>query len=77
MMVEVTITRANQITIPKQFLEQLNLKPGEKVVLVLEKDKIIIYPKKIKRPKIYSIGEEIDYKKVEKYIEEGLAEQWK
>ena len=41
-MSKTTITRNFQITIPKEIRESLNLKLGEKVIINLEGEKIII-----------------------------------
>ena len=41
---EVVITRKYQITIPKEIREKLGLKVGDRVLIYLEGDKIVIKP---------------------------------
>lgn len=40
------LTSKNQTTIPKQIRKFLGIKPGEKVELVIERDKVILRAKK-------------------------------
>jgi AbrB family looped-hinge helix DNA binding protein len=49
-MAEAKLSSKNQIVIPREVRQQLNLKPGDKVVLALRGDTAIM----IRKPKKYS-----------------------
>ncbi len=48
-MTEATLSAENQIVIPKEAREALGLKPGDKLLLVVRGDRVIV----LQRPKSY------------------------
>lgn len=44
-MAEATLSSKNQIVIPREVREALNLKPGDKLVIVLREDRAIVLEK--------------------------------
>ena len=71
---EVKVTRANQVTIPKQIVEKLGISRGDKLIVTLEDGKIVLYPKKKNKPKIYRLNKRINWKIAEQEIEEEIGE---
>lgn len=60
------ITSKGQMTIPKEVRKRLNLKPSEKVIIVVEGDQAVIKPL---RGNILDIGGSIEIPKKEKPID--------
>lgn len=48
-MAEVTVSSKNQIVIPREVREKLGVKPGDKLVLVAQGDRVIV----MQKPKSY------------------------
>ncbi|MHA1616724.1 MAG: AbrB/MazE/SpoVT family DNA-binding domain-containing protein [Candidatus Njordarchaeales archaeon] len=77
-MKEVIVTRKYQITIPKEIREKLGIKIGDKLVVSLEDDKIVIRPVKAMKAleKLASIADRIlgGSKRIDavKLVEESL-----
>ncbi len=75
---EVIVTRKYQITIPKEIREKLGIKIGDKLVVSLEDDKIVIRPVKAMKAleKLASIADRIlgGSKRIDavKLVEESL-----
>lgn len=75
------LTSKGQMTIPKEVRNALNLKPSEKVVIVLEGDHAVIKPL---RGNILDIGgsikipaeeKPIDFRKVREEVRKKIAKQ--
>ncbi len=78
-MLESTITRKGQTTIPKAIREFLGLKPNDKLFYLIEDDKVILKPlrgdileirgvvKPRKRPE--------DYEQIRKIVQEKMAKR--
>ena len=73
------ITSKGQMTIPKEVRKRLNLKPSEKVIIVVEGDQAIIKPLRgnildiggsIEIPKK---GKPIDFRKVREQVRKRVA----
>ncbi len=74
---ESKITRAYQITLPKEIREKLGLEIGDRVIVELENNKIVLIPKKVKKIKTVKLGKKIDWKDVERTIEKEAENLWK
>jgi AbrB family looped-hinge helix DNA binding protein len=51
-MSEATLSSKNQIVIPREAREALGLKPGDKVLVVVSSDKVLV----LQKPKSYRIA---------------------
>lgn len=70
----VNLKSKSQVTIPKPIVEQLNLKPGDKLEFTMEEDRIIIKPVVIidrAQAWFYTSEWQEGEKKVDKQIKEG------
>ncbi|GBE36177.1 putative regulator PrlF [bacterium BMS3Bbin07] len=76
-----TLTSKGQMTIPKEVRKALNLKPSEKVIIVVEGDQAVIKPL---RGNILDIGgsikipdkeKPIDFHKVRESVKKGVAKR--
>lgn len=70
----VNLKSKSQVTIPKPIVEQLNLKPGDKLDFTMEEDRIIIKPVVIidrAQAWFYTSEWQEGEKKVDKQIKEG------
>ena len=80
-MATATLTSKGQITIPKEIRDQLNLKPGDRIAFVTDKDgQVVLKPKNgdlsrlvgmLHRPGVYRTLEEMD-----EGIREGAAARY-
>lgn len=77
----VTLTSKGQITIPKEIRKALNLKPSEKVIIVVEGDNAVIKPL---RGNILDIGgsirvsdkeKPIDFRRVREDVKRRIAKK--
>jgi AbrB family looped-hinge helix DNA binding protein len=48
-MAEVTVSTKNQIVIPREVREKLGVKPGDKLIMVVQGDRVIV----LQKPKSY------------------------
>lgn len=76
-----TLTSKGQMTIPKEVRKALNLKPSEKVIIVVEGDQAVIRPL---RGNILDIGgsiripdeeKPIDFHKARESVKKGVAKR--
>ena len=70
----VNLKSKSQVTIPKPIVEQLNLKPGDKLEFTMEEDRIIIKPVVIidrAQAWFYASEWQEGEKKVDRQIKEG------
>ena len=70
----VNLKSKSQVTIPKPIVEQLNLKPGDKLEFTMEEDRIIIKPVVVidrAQAWFYTSEWQEGEKKVDKQIKEG------
>jgi AbrB family looped-hinge helix DNA binding protein len=70
----VNLKSKSQVTIPKPIVEQLNLKPGDKLEFTMEEDRIIIKPVVIidrAQAWFYTSEWQESEKKVDRQIKEG------
>lgn len=70
----VNLKSKSQVTIPKPIVEQLNLKPGDKLEFTMEEDRIIIKPVVIidrAQAWFYTSEWQEGEKKVDRQIKEG------
>lgn len=59
-MAEVTLSRRNQVVIPKEAREALGLKPGDKLLVVVSWEKVIVLQKpKSYRSAIQGLGRDV------------------
>ena len=63
------ISTKGQITIPKEFLEKLNLREGDEVILYLQEEGIVIKPKTAHLGMLRGLlREELDLEKANDFI---------
>lgn len=70
-MEEVKVTRNYQITIPYEVRKKLNINVGDKLIVYIEGDKIVI---KKKKGDIASLGLSLGKKFTDKYVNEVIRE---
>ena len=64
------ISTKGQLTIPKEFLEKLNLREGDEVILYLQEEGIIIKPKTAHLGMLRGLlREELDLEKANDFIQ--------
>ncbi len=76
---EVKITRNYQITLPASIREELDVKVGDKVILVFDGKKVILIPKnvdiiEIVQRKRFKLGKKIKVEEIEEIINEIVEE---
>jgi len=75
------LTSKGQMTIPKEIRKALNLKPSEKVIIVVEGDRAIIQPLKGNlldiggSVKVANREKPIDFKKVREEVKRRVAKK--
>ncbi len=71
-MYKVVVTRNYQVTLPAGIRRRLGIKVGDKLVVTLQGDRIVIYKPRgdVTKVKI-RLGRKIDWRYVEKVVEEA------
>ncbi|MHA1698029.1 MAG: AbrB/MazE/SpoVT family DNA-binding domain-containing protein [Promethearchaeota archaeon] len=71
------ISTKGQITIPKDFRDKLNVKPGDEVIIINTKDGILIKPKRNSLMALRGLlMDEIDVEKADEFVRQE-REKWR